>query len=178
MDITDGADESAQRRADWRLVGMRGSDAPEREPGLARTTEVTYENEMGETDTYRLWVPDGTDDQFGHATLLSVIQPGMAEACPICRAPAPVMREHVPPQYLGGIKMVNTCDPCNHGLGAKTEGALREWFDQRSRFRLTVPGRQEPIANGWVLPRTTDEGKPLIILDTPQITPGEADVFA
>lgn len=83
--------------------------------------------------------------------------------CPICLAPEPRSREHVPPHSVGGSVVTMSCETCNNEFGSKYEPHLRNWYENTiGKVRLSgksVPGRRsvgeyllrENASGGFVL---------------------------
>lgn len=84
------------------------------------------------------------------------------DRCPICLAPGPTDREHLPPESMGGIVRTRTCVRCNNQLGSRVEDQLRSWYEdelRQSSFSSPesgVPGRR---AARRVFYRTTPTGE-------------------
>lgn len=79
-----------------------------------------------------------TGDQFD-AELIAIAQPMEFDRCPICLAPNPTDREHVPPASIGGRIMTLTCKRCNNLAGTRLEAAFDDWFHDRIRTRFSHP---------------------------------------
>lgn len=56
------------------------------------------------------------------------LSPWYSDRCPICLAPHPRSREHVPPKFMDGQALTRTCTKCNNDLGALTEATLSDWY--------------------------------------------------
>jgi hypothetical protein len=87
-------------------------------------------------------------------------------ACPICLAPGPSTREHVPPAALGGTVATLVCGRCNNDLGSRIEVDLLDWRDDAVRRpRIsggTVPG---PRRLERLLRRTAADGEFVLVPD-------------
>lgn len=55
------------------------------------------------------------------------------DRCPICLAPGPSTREHVPPASIGGTVKTLVCQRCNNDLGSRIEVDLLDWRDDAVR---------------------------------------------
>lgn len=88
------------------------------------------------------------------------------DACPICLAPDPSTREHVPPQALGGTVATLVCSRCNNDLGSRVEVDLLDWRDDAVRRpRIsggTIQGRRKLDR---LLLRTTADGEFVLVPD-------------
>lgn len=91
---------------------------------------------------------------------------GAAPVCPICLTADPTAREHVPQGALGGKVMTRTCSRCNNELGSRVETELQHFYDRAlPAARITVAGLEGSRRVPRILVRTTDDGKPVIMLD-------------
>lgn len=88
------------------------------------------------------------------------------DVCPICLAPDPTTREHVPPASLGGFVATLVCQRCNNELGSRIEVDLLDWRDGAVRGARVaadaLPG-QRRIER--LLRRTTSDGEFVLIPD-------------
>ena len=108
------------------------------------------------TDTRRIWFERG-------AWAGSLYWPDLVGVyiCPQCSTPyergaldaRTLTREHVPPESLGGKRLVLTCQRCNSTSGSALDAAMLAHDDRIDfAFRQTRPGR-------WVEASTRVEGK-------------------
>lgn len=115
-----------------------------------RVLEVRHGPRTGETTHQVTVVRDIGYHAFNH--------------CPICLAPSPTSREHVPSESLGGRVRTLVCVPCNNRLGSHLEGELLDWRDIAMRNARAsaenVPGRRKLPR---VLYRETTDGQFVLI---------------
>ena len=82
-------------------------------------------------------LPDGQFLEIRHAaapgakefsvTNLQAVSRREFAYCPICLAPNPDSKEHVPQRSVGGQVMTSTCAACNNELGSKVESEFSAW---------------------------------------------------
>ncbi len=100
------------------------------------------------------------------------------DACPICLAPDPGTREHVPPASLGGAVATFVCSRCNNELGSRIEFDLLDWRDDALRSARvsggTVPGRRRLER---LLRRSTADGAFVLVPDG-RVDPTFRDILA
>jgi hypothetical protein len=98
--------------------------------------------------------------------LVRDIGPFQFDECPICLAPGPSSREHVPPASLGGEVRTRVCERCNNELGSRIEVSLLDWRDGAVRNARVaadnVPGRRRVER---MLYRTAGAGEFVLVPD-------------
>ena len=67
------------------------------------------------------------------------------ELCFICGEPA-LTAEHVPPDSIGGRKLLNSCQQCNNELGTRIDEPFSQRVLQSYRGRFLDPTRTMPGA--------------------------------
>ena len=129
--------------------------------GVPELSQAVLRLEDGSTLEVRMPRPLGTERYFQALPVaFDFVDFGV---CPICFAPEPRSREHVPPHSVGGSVITMTCENCNNEFGSKYEPHLRNWYENAiGKVRLsgkTVPGRRsvgeyllrENASGGFVL---------------------------
>ncbi|MQA87595.1 MAG: hypothetical protein GEV03_23975 [Streptosporangiales bacterium] len=102
------------------------------------------------------------------AKLITEIQYCAFERCPICLAPGPDRREHVPHGAVGGHVRTLTCAQCNNMLGTRIEGELTNWcFDALVHVRAEGPGADGLRRIPRIYLRGTEDGQFVLFLDGP-----------
>lgn len=146
-----------------REVQGRNTTTPQR--GLPKLAHIALDSTNGPNLEASLYTPP--TEGMVNARPVAVIRDGVFGSCPICLGGEPDTDEHVPPTAFGGRVMTRTCARCNNGLGSRAEAAMQDWFDGAHRVRVTVDGVAKPLANDRVFLRQTNEGKPLLMMDSP-----------
>ncbi|WP_226531843.1 HNH endonuclease [Microbacterium paraoxydans] len=129
--------------------------------GVPEVSEAVLRLEDGSTLEVRMPRPVGTERKFQALPVaFEFVDFGV---CPICLAPEPRSREHVPPHSVGGSVVTMSCETCNNEFGSKYEPHLRNWYENTiGKVRLSgksVPGRRsvgeyllrENASGGFVL---------------------------
>jgi len=118
--------------------------------------------------------PDGTGMAVERTThgrssaefdILAAAEPTTFDRCPICLAPEPTSREHVPPEALGGSVFTRTCERCNNSFGSGVEPELVDWWeDAVGSVSLAHDGVAGARRATRLLLRQNDDGEPVILL--------------
>lgn len=121
-------------------------------------------------------LPDGQVLEVRHAAALDAekfavrglrpVNRQQFDRCPICHAPAPTSKEHVPQGSVGGQVMTLTCTACNNGFGSKVESEFSAWcVDALVGTRASgsaAPGRRRMPT---IYRRETPDGRFMLLVD-------------
>lgn len=81
------------------------------------------------------------------------------DRCPICLAPDPESKEHVPPHALGGSVLTLTCEKCNNEFGSRYETHALAWYENTlGSARVSGPGVPGKRHTGSYLYRHGSDG--------------------
>lgn len=165
----EGPGPPSSRAGPWRGTV---ADTPETDPhqaprdgkGRVPVRQVRVEGERGQVLEFEHLPAEGAA-----AVRLDVVREigfFRFDVCPICLAPDPGTREHVPPASLGGSVATFVCQRCNNELGSRIEVDLLDWRDGAVRGARVaadaLPG-QRRIER--LLRRTTSDGEFVLVPD-------------
>ena len=108
----------------------------------------------GSVQTFTPRPADGADAV--RINLARMVNYGSFKVCPICLVAPAAHREHVPPDALGGRRLLRTCELCNVRLGRHLEGDLANWYDGSFRMAFSsnaIRGRRR-FAKTRIMPPT------------------------